>query len=401
MAYLDTSDHDDHRSRDEPGRRSQAARPAWDAATYGTPEDLRRRPPVRGRGGYPDGQYTDGQYTDAQHPDSLYPDSLHPESRYPAGAAHAPSTDRYRSQQPYPPDPYPADPYPADPYPADPYPADPYPADRYPADPYPPERNPGVAYPPDPYPYSVDSYAATESYAADTAAADSYAASYAAQAGYADDAFPGGMDHGEPDPPAPASGRGGRNLQAAIGVGVALAVVAVGALFLWRPAFLGVIAVAIGIGVWELVRALRTTGRNPPLVPLVVGGTLMTGLGWWGQADGLTFGLIVTVLAVMVWRLADGAVGYARDVTAATLVAVYVPFLAGFAALLASPADGGTRVLVTLACVVLSDTGGYIAGALRAASDGAGGESEEVLGGSRRFPDRDRRWWRSVAVCLI
>ena len=63
-------------------------------------------------------------------------------------------------------------------------------------------------------------------------------------------------------------------------------------------------------------------------MPLVVGGALMTGLAWWGQADALTFGLVVTVLAAMVWRLADGPGGYGRDVTAATLVAVYVPFLA-------------------------------------------------------------------------
>ena len=136
-----------------------------------------------------------------------------------------------------------------------------------------------------------------------------------------------------------------------------------GSLFLWRPAFLGVVAVAVGVGVWELVRAVRTTGVNPPLVPLVAGGALMTGLAWWGEADALTFGLVVTVLAAMVWRLADGVWGYGRDVTAATLVAVYVPFLGGFAAMLASPDDGHLRVLVTLAAVVLSDTGGYIVGA--------------------------------------
>jgi phosphatidate cytidylyltransferase len=42
---------------------------------------------------------------------------------------------------------------------------------------------------------------------------------------------------------------------------------------------------------------------------------------------------------------------------------VYVPFLGGFAALLAAaPGDGHLRVLVTLAAVVLSDTGGYAAG---------------------------------------
>jgi phosphatidate cytidylyltransferase len=97
---------------------------------------------------------------------------------------------------------------------------------------------------------------------------------------------------------------------------------------------------------------------------LVAGGALMMGLAWWGHGDALTFGLMVTVLAAMVWRLADGSPSFGRDIAAATLVAVYLPFLAGFAALLATPADGDRRVLVTLAGVVLSDTGGYIAGVL-------------------------------------
>jgi phosphatidate cytidylyltransferase len=166
------------------------------------------------------------------------------------------------------------------------------------------------------------------------------------------------------DAPKPSGGRAGRNLPAAIGVGVLLGGIAVASLFVWRPAFLGVLAVAVGIGIWEMVRAIRGSGANPPLIPLVAGGGLMMGLAWWGHADALTFGLMVTVLAAMVWRLADGSGNYERDITAATLVAVYVPFLAGFAALLATPADGDLRVLVTLAGVVLSDTGGYIAGVL-------------------------------------
>jgi phosphatidate cytidylyltransferase len=143
---------------------------------------------------------------------------------------------------------------------------------------------------------------------------------------------------------------------------VGLGALAAGSLFLWRPAFLGVLAVVVGIGIWELVRAIQTSGANPPLIPLIAGGGLMTGLAWWGHADALTFGLIITVLAVLVWRLADGPDGYGRDVTSATLVAVYLPFLAGFAAMLASAPDGDLRVVVTLAGVVLSDTGGYVAG---------------------------------------
>ncbi|WP_425560730.1 phosphatidate cytidylyltransferase [Luedemannella helvata] len=162
---------------------------------------------------------------------------------------------------------------------------------------------------------------------------------------------------------APAKGgRAGRNLPAAIGVGVGLGAAVLVSLFIWRPGFLGLVAVAVGVGIWEMVRALRGSGAKAPLFPLLAGGVLMSGLAWWGGADALTFGLIVTILAVFVWRLAEGPDGYERDVTSATLVAVYVPFLAGFAVLLAVPDDGHLRVVTALAAVVLSDTGGYIAG---------------------------------------
>src|SRR4029450_9086045 len=129
-----------------------------------------------------------------------------------------------------------------------------------------------------------------------------------------------------------------------------------------RAAFLIVVALAVGVGVWEMARAVGSQGARPPLAPVIVGAVLMTGLPWWGMAEALTFGLIVTVLAVMVWRLADGSEGYERDVTAATLIAVYVPFRAGYAVMLARPEDGAVRVVVALACVVLSDTGGFVAG---------------------------------------
>lgn len=157
-------------------------------------------------------------------------------------------------------------------------------------------------------------------------------------------------------------GRAGRNLPAAIGVGVTLGALVLTTLFLWKPAFLGVIAAALVVAIWELTRAVGHSGAQPPLVPVLIGGVMMAGLAWYEGPDALCVGLLVTVLATMVWRLGDGPAGYQRDTTAATLVAVYVPFLGGFAALLAEPDDGARRVLVTLAAVVLSDTGGYVAG---------------------------------------
>ncbi|MEV0809772.1 phosphatidate cytidylyltransferase [Micromonospora sp. NPDC050200] len=159
------------------------------------------------------------------------------------------------------------------------------------------------------------------------------------------------------------TGRAGRNLPAAIAVGLGLGALILVPLFFYLPAFPAVVAAAIGVGIWEMARAVRRSGAHPPLVPLIAGGVLMIGLAWYAGPDALSLGLLVTVLGTMIWRLGDGPAGFQRDLTAATLIAVYVPFLGGFAALLAAvPDDGHLRVLVTVVAVVLSDTGGYAAG---------------------------------------
>jgi phosphatidate cytidylyltransferase len=160
----------------------------------------------------------------------------------------------------------------------------------------------------------------------------------------------------------PVKSRAGRNLPAAIAVGLSLGVVILASLIFWKPAFLAVIVIAATVGVWEMVRAVKVTGANPPLVPLLAGSLLITGLAWYEDVDSLTLGLAVTILATVVWRLADGWAQFKRDFTASVLIAVYVPFLLGFAVLLVEPDDGPTRVLAAVLAVVLSDTGGYAAG---------------------------------------
>jgi phosphatidate cytidylyltransferase len=162
--------------------------------------------------------------------------------------------------------------------------------------------------------------------------------------------------------PAPRTGRAGRNLRAAIVVGCSLGAVVLAALFIWKPAFLGVIVAAACVGIWEMVRAIRSSGARPPLVPLLGGGALMVGLAWYAGADALTLGLVVTVLAALLWRLGDGRAHFLRDLTPIVLITVYVPFLLGFGSLLIQPDDGAFRIVVTLLAVVLSDTGGYAAG---------------------------------------
>jgi phosphatidate cytidylyltransferase len=135
-------------------------------------------------------------------------------------------------------------------------------------------------------------------------------------------------------------------------------------LFAFRPAFVLVIMVAICVGTVEMVRAIGTAGTHPPLVPLLAGGVGTLALAWFTSAEALIVGLVLTAIAVMVWRLGDGPVGYQRDVLAGVLVAAYVPFLAGFAILLTVPEDGTLRVITFISTVVCSDVGGYCAGVL-------------------------------------
>jgi phosphatidate cytidylyltransferase len=168
----------------------------------------------------------------------------------------------------------------------------------------------------------------------------------------------------ETEKPVTGHGRAGRNLGAAIGVGLGLVALILASLLIWRPAFVGLVVVAILVGVVELTRALRAGEFRAPLVPLLIGSVAMLVLAWTRGPTGLVTGFLVTVLAVLLWRLADGPAGYLRDASAGVFVALYVPLLAGFAVLLAVPDDGVARVLAFIATVVCSDVGGYAAGVL-------------------------------------
>src|SRR5690606_25197913 len=165
-----------------------------------------------------------------------------------------------------------------------------------------------------------------------------------------------------PAEPVRRGGRAGRNLPAAFAVGGGLGALVLLTLLLWRPAFLAVIVAALTVAVVEMVRAVRDAQVRPPLPPLLGGAVAMPVAAWLWGTSGLGLALLVTVLTAMVWRLWGGPTGFLRDISGATLIAVYPVFVAGFAALLAAGDDGHWRVLTMLGVVVLSDTGGYVAG---------------------------------------
>ena len=167
-------------------------------------------------------------------------------------------------------------------------------------------------------------------------------------------------------PPAEADkpSKAGRNLPAAIGVGVGLGAVIIVSLFAYRPSFAVLVGVCVAYGSYELAQALRTARIRVSLTPILVGGAATIAAAWERGPSGLVLGMLITVLAVFIWRIADGADGFTRDVTASTLTVLYLPTLAGFAVLLAHPHDGAGRIIAFVATVVCSDTGGYATGVL-------------------------------------
>ncbi|MER7566655.1 phosphatidate cytidylyltransferase [Streptomyces sp. NPDC097941] len=195
-----------------------------------------------------------------------------------------------------------------------------------------------------------------DTFRAETASAQPYAAAPQKQ-------NPEPMPDASQPAPAPQKKSAGRDLGAAIGVGVGLGVVIIASLFFVKAAFVGVIAVAVVVGLWELTKRLEERkGIKAPLVPLALGGAAMVVSGYVRGAEGAWVAMALTALAVLVWRMTEPPEGYLRDVTAGVFAAFYVPFLATFVAMMLAAEDGAARVLTFLLLTVVSDTGAYAVG---------------------------------------
>ena len=171
-------------------------------------------------------------------------------------------------------------------------------------------------------------------------------------------------------------GRAGRDLPAAIGSAVVLVLAILLSLFFWKTAFMGIVAAAVAVAVWELHKGLSAKDIDIPEQPLMAGGVVMVVVAYFWGAPALMTATAVTALVIMLWLLRRGVAGYVQNATASVFTLVYVPFLASFVALLLSeggttPAfgldldDNGVRGVITfIAITIASDTGGYIAGVL-------------------------------------
>ncbi len=169
-----------------------------------------------------------------------------------------------------------------------------------------------------------------------------------------------------PETPAAAEkqSRAGRNLPAAIGVGVSLGAMVIASLFLVKDVFVAVVVIALGIGLWELARAFAKADITIPFLPILTGGTIMLVGAFYGGMETAGVAMALTVIGTLVWRLAEGADGFVRDVSAGIFSLSYLYLMGVFVLLMLIEEDGPWRIVAFIVATIASDTGGYIAGVL-------------------------------------
>lgn len=158
--------------------------------------------------------------------------------------------------------------------------------------------------------------------------------------------------------------RAGRNLPAAIGVGLGLVGMVLASLFIVKDAFVAVVAIALGIGMVEISRALKTADIQVPLLPVLTGGTVMLIGAFYGGVETAAVAMALTVIGTLIWRLSEGADGFVRDSSAGIFILSYLPLMGVFVMLMLSESDGEWRVVAFIVATIASDIGGYAAGVL-------------------------------------
>jgi len=157
-------------------------------------------------------------------------------------------------------------------------------------------------------------------------------------------------------------GKAGRNLPAAIAVGVGMGAVALLSLFIVPWGWVVLVVPAVMLGVWELRKGFAAGHIDVPLVPSLAGAALMPVAAYRGGPAALMVAFGLTILFVLLWRVAQGLQGASRDITGGAFIAAYAPFLASFSTLMAAQPDGAMRIVTFVLTTVCSDIGGYALG---------------------------------------
>jgi phosphatidate cytidylyltransferase len=182
-----------------------------------------------------------------------------------------------------------------------------------------------------------------------------------------------------------------------------------------RVIFAIVVAIAVILGVRELVRAFAARGIIISFNGLTVAAIGLSYAAWVGGVAGLAIATAIAFPLLLIRALLQGPEGFVAKATATTFGLLYLPFLAGFLILLARPSTGFQRVMTFVVLVGCNDTFGYIVGVLlgkhplvpkispKKTWEGlAGSLIFTMVGGALAFNYiMDMHWWIGVIVGLM
>ena len=158
--------------------------------------------------------------------------------------------------------------------------------------------------------------------------------------------------------------RAGRKLGPSILVSLSLIALIWFALAYHREIFAVVVAVAVLLGIREIVRAFSARGIYISAISLALGSLGLAYATWNGGVAGLAIATAIAIPVLLIQLLTQGPDGFVQSATATTFSLLYLPFLGGFLILLAKPHNGLGRVMSFVVLVGCNDTFGYIVGVL-------------------------------------
>ena len=158
--------------------------------------------------------------------------------------------------------------------------------------------------------------------------------------------------------------RAGRKLFPSIVVSLSLIALIWFALAYHREIFAVVVAVAVVLGIHEIVRAFNARGIYLSQIALIVASLVLSFATWNGGVAGLAVATAIALPLLLIQLLTRGPEGFVASATATVFSLLYLPFFGGFLILLARPTTGLERVMTFVVLVACNDTFGYIVGVL-------------------------------------
>ena len=158
--------------------------------------------------------------------------------------------------------------------------------------------------------------------------------------------------------------RAGRKLFPSIVVALSLIALIWFALAYRREIFAVVVAVAVVLGIHEIVRAFSARGIYLSQIALIVASLVLSFATWNGGVAGLAVATAIALPLLLIQLLTRGPEGFVASATATVFSLLYLPFFGGFLILLARPSTGLERVMTFVVLVACNDTFGYIVGVL-------------------------------------